>query len=157
MPQYMAEARDYLSFIKSIHLPGFYCQEKIGEIWLCTDYHKLNSIMIRGAFLLSWIDEVLQTVNNCQWFTSFELVQGYLQMPVAELDIHMRAFRTRSFSLYEFTYVPFGLSNSGSIFCCLMEMCLGDQQFVTFLLFLDDICVCCQYRVIVGLNLNGFL
>ena len=26
-------------------------------------------------------------------------------------------------------------------FCRLMEMCLGDQQFVTLLLYLDDICV----------------
>ena len=35
----------------------------------------------------------------------------------------------------------FGLSNSGSSFCYLMEMCLGDQQFVTLLLYLDNICV----------------
>ena len=37
--------------------------------------------------------------------------------------------------------MPFGLSNSGSSFCHLMEMCLGDQQFVTLLLYLDDICI----------------
>ena len=43
--------------------------------------------------------------------------------------------------LYEFTCMPFRLSNSGSGFCCLMEMCLGDQQFVVLLLYLDDICV----------------
>ena len=43
--------------------------------------------------------------------------------------------------LYEFTHMPFGLSNAGSSFCCLMEQCLGDQQFVTLLLYLDDICI----------------
>ena len=32
------------------------------------------------------------------------------------------------------------LSNAGSSFCHLMEQCLGDQQFVTLLLYLDDIC-----------------
>ena len=32
-----------------------------------------------------------------------------------------------------------GLSNAGSSFCCLMKQCLGDQQFVTLLLYLDDI------------------
>ena len=37
--------------------------------------------------------------------------------------------------------MPFGLSNSGSSFYHLMEMCLGDQQFVTLLLYLDDICI----------------
>ena len=45
--------------------------------------------------------------------------------------------------------MPFGFlkskwhmsSNTGSSFCCLMEQCLGDQQFVTLLLYLDDICI----------------
>ena len=37
--------------------------------------------------------------------------------------------------------MPFGLSYAGSSFCRLMEQCLGDQQFVTLLLYLDDICI----------------
>ena len=37
--------------------------------------------------------------------------------------------------------MPCGLSNAGSSFCCLMEQCLEDQQFVTLLLYLDDICI----------------
>ena len=87
------------------------------------------------------IDEALQAVHNCQWFMSFDLVQGYLQMPVEEADIWKTAFRAGSSGLYEFTHMPFGLSISGSRLCCLMEMCLGDQQFVTLLLYLDDIWV----------------
>ena len=97
--------------------------------------------MVRDAFLLPRIDEALQAVHNCQWFMSFDLVQGYLQMPVEEADIPKTAFRTGSSGLYKFTHMPFGLSNSGSSFCHLMEMCLGDQQFVTLLLYLDDICI----------------
>ena len=44
-------------------------------------------------------------------------------------------------SLYKFTHMLFGLSNAGSSFYCLMEQCLGDQQFVTLLLYLDGICI----------------
>ena len=97
--------------------------------------------MVRDALPLPRIDEALQAVHNCQWFMSFDLAQGYLQMPVEEADIPKTAFRTGSSGLYEFTCMPFGLSNSGSSFCCLMEMCLADQQFVTLLLYLDDICI----------------
>ena len=43
--------------------------------------------------------------------------------------------------LYEFTHMPFGLSNAGSSFCRLLEQCHGDQQFVTLLLYHDDICI----------------
>ena len=36
--------------------------------------------------------------------------------------------------------MPFGLTNANSSFCHIMEQCFGDQQFVTLLLYLDDIC-----------------
>ena len=72
---------------------------------------------------------------------SFNLAQGYLQMPVEEADIPKTSFRAGSSGLYEFTCMPFGLSNSRSSFCHLMEMCVGDQQFGTLLLYLDDICI----------------
>ena len=87
------------------------------------------------------VDEALQGVHNCQWFMSFDVAQGYLQMPVEEVDIQKTAFRAGSSGLYEFTCMPFGLSNSRSSFCHLMEICLGDQQFVPLLLYLDDICI----------------
>ena len=35
----------------------------------------------------------------------------------------------------------FGLSSAGSSFFYPIEQCLGDQQFVTLMLYLDDICI----------------
>ena len=58
-----------------------------------------------------------------------------------EADIHKTAFRARSSGLYKFTHMPFGLSNMGAGFCRLMLMCLGDQQYLTLLFYLDDICI----------------
>ena len=116
-------------------------RKKTGEIQLCVNYWKLNAIVVRDTFPLPRIDDALQALHNCQWFTSFDLVQGYLQMPAEEADIPKTAFRAGSSGLYEFTHMPFRLSNSGSSFCHLMEMCLGDQQFVTLLLYLDDTCI----------------
>ena len=115
--------------------------KKTGEICLCVDYRKLNSITIWDIFPLPHIDEVLQAVHNCNVFTSFNLVQEYLQLAMAEDDIMMTAFRPGSSGLYKLTHMPFGLSNAGSSLCRLMEQCLGDQQFVTLLLYLDDICI----------------
>ena len=37
--------------------------------------------------------------------------------------------------------MPFGLSNAGASFCCLMEICLRDQQYITLLFYLNDICI----------------
>ena len=48
-------------------------RKKTGEIQLCVNYQKLNSIMVRDAFSLPRIDVALQAVHNCQWFMSFDL------------------------------------------------------------------------------------
>ena len=62
-------------------------------------------------------------------------------MAMEEADIPKTAFHAGSSGLYEFTHMPFGLTNAGASFCFLMEMCIRDQQYVTLLFYLDDICV----------------
>ena len=54
---------------------------------------------------------------------------------IKQLSVQARLVYTK------FTRMPFGLSNVGASFCCLMEMCLGDQQYLTLLFYLDDICI----------------
>ena len=116
-------------------------RKKSGEIRLCVDFRKLNAQSIRDSFPLPRVEEALQAVQSAVWFTCFDLAQGYLQMAMEEADIQKTAFRAGSSGLFEFTRMPFGLSNAGASFCRLMEMCIGDQQYVTLLFYLDDICV----------------
>ena len=116
-------------------------RKKSGKIRLCVDFRKLNAISIRDSFPLPRIEEALQAVQAAVWFTSFDLAQGYLQMAMEEVDIPKTAFRAGSSGLFEFTRMPFGLTNAGASFCRLMEMVIGDQQFVTLLFYLDDICI----------------
>ena len=116
-------------------------RKKTGEIRLCVDFRKLNAISICDSFPLPRVEEALQAVQAAVWFSSFDLAQGYLQMAMEEEDIEKTAFRAGSSGLYEFTRMPFGLTNAGASFCRLMEMCIGDQQYITLLFYLDDICI----------------
>ena len=115
--------------------------KKSGKIRLCMDFRKLNAISIRDSFTLPRIEEALQAVQAAVWFTSFDLAQGYLQMAMEEADIPKTAFCAGSSGLFEFTRMPFGLTNARASFCRLIEMVIGDQQFVTLLFYLDDICI----------------
>ena len=115
--------------------------KKTSEIRLCVDFRKLNAISIRDSFPLPRVEEALQAVQAAVWFSSFDLAQGYLQMAMEEEDIEKTAFHTGSSFLYEFTRMPFRLTNAGASFCRLMEMCIRDQQYVMLLFYLDDICI----------------
>ena len=116
-------------------------RKKTGEIRLCINFRKLNAISIRDSFPLPRIEEALQAVQAAVSFSSFDLAQGYLQMAMEEEDIQKTAFRAGSSGLYKFTRMPFSLTNAGASFCRLMEMCIGNQQYLTLLFYLDDICV----------------
>ena len=62
-------------------------------------------------------------------------------MAMEEADIPKTAFWAGSSGLYECTFMPFRLTNTGVSSCCLMEMCIGDQQYITLLFYLNDICI----------------
>ena len=108
--------------------------KKTGKIRLCVDFKRLNAISICNSFPLPHVEEALQAVQAAVWFSSFDLAQGYLQMAMEEEDILKTTFHAGCSGLYEF-----GLTNAGASFCRLTEMCIGNQQYVTLLFYLDDI------------------
>ena len=116
-------------------------RKKDNSIRLCVDYRALNAKTIKDAYPLPRIVETLDILHGAKFFSSIDLAQGYHQVAMEEDDIHKTAFRVGSGGLYEYTRMPFGLCNSPATFQRLMEACLGDENFETLVLYLDDILV----------------
>ena len=121
--------------------------KKTDEICLCINFCKLNTISICDSFLLPCVEEALQAIQAAIWFSSFNLAQWYLQMAMEEADIPKTAFCAGSSGLYKFTCMRFGLTNAGASFCHLMEMYIGDQQYLTLLAYLDNICIFVKWPI----------
>ena len=66
-------------------------------------------------------------------------------MRIKEEYIHNTTFRTR-YGHYEFTVVPFGLTNAPTTFMCLMNNFFRKHFDMFVLVLLDDILVCAKSK-----------
>ena len=86
------------------------------------------------------IEQTFFTLSGSKYFSTLDLASGYHQVAMEESDICKTAFVT-PMGLYEYTKMPFGLSNSPATFQRLMQFCLEDQLSETVMIYLDDIIV----------------
>ncbi|GFV23799.1 retrovirus-related Pol polyprotein from transposon 17.6 [Trichonephila clavipes] len=95
--------------------PIVLCKKKNGEHRLCVDFCNLNRKMIKDKFPLPLIEEVLDKLENSKVYTSLDLKNGFFHVPMDPNSTKYTSFVTHE-GQYEFLRVPFGLSNSPSVF-----------------------------------------
>jgi hypothetical protein len=86
------------------------------------------------------IDDVFYQLKGARIFSNIDLRSSYHQLRIKEQDINKTTFRT-GYGHYEFTVVPFGLSNAPTIFTCLMNGVFEEYLDKFVIVFLDYILV----------------
>lgn len=104
------------------------------------DYRKVNEATQKDAYPLPKIEECLDTLSGSKLFSTLDLLSGYHQFEVNEKDRPRTAFITK-YGLFEYTRMPFGLCNAPSTFQRGMELVLRRLQWVTLLIYLDDVII----------------
>ena len=115
-------------------------KKKDGGVRPCVDYHKVNELVKPDGFPLPRIQDCLDAVAGSKLFSTFDLTSGYFQIPLKVEDIPKSAFVCK-YGHFEMTRMPFGLNNAASTFQRTMEMALQGLQWITCLIFIDDIIV----------------
>lgn len=62
--------------------------------FFCVDYHKLNDITLKDAYLLPHIDDTLDALLDMQWFSTLKIKSSYWQIEMDEVDRQKMAFVT---------------------------------------------------------------
>ncbi|GBG92096.1 hypothetical protein CBR_g54351 [Chara braunii] len=120
--------------------PVLFVPKKEGELWMCINYRCLNAITVKNVEPLPRIDDLLDRVQGCKYFSKIDLKSEYHQIEVHPDDQYKSAFRTR-YGHYEFIVMPFGLTNAPATF----QRCMNDvfrpwlDRFVV--VYLDDVLV----------------
>jgi hypothetical protein len=96
--------------------------------------------MVKNKYPLLRIDDLFDQLKDAKIFSKIDLGSGYHQVRIKDEDISKTSFRTR-YGHYEFTVVPFGLSNAPIVFMSLMNGVFEDYLDKFVIVFLDDILV----------------
>jgi hypothetical protein len=120
--------------------PVLFVKKKDGTLRLCIDFRQLNKVTVKNKYPLPRIDDLFDQLKDAKVFSKIDLRSGYHQVRIKDEDISKTAFRTR-YGHYEFTVVPFGLSNAPTVFMCLMNEVFRNYLDKFVIIFLDDILV----------------
>ena len=105
-----------------------------------TDLRLLNDVTIKDAYPLTNIQENLQKLKGAKIFTSIDACGAYHTIQIEEGSTDCTAFIS-PFGTFRYIRMPFGLSNTGSIYSWMLGLALAHLPVEYWLSYLVDILV----------------
>ncbi len=118
----------------------FFVKKKDGGLRPCIDYRSLNDITIKFRYPLPLVPSALEQLRSARYFTKLDLRSAYNLIRIREGDEWKTAFSTTS-GHYEYLVMPFGLSNSPSVFQAYINDVFRDMLNRWVIVYIDDILV----------------
>src|SRR3954467_6788933 len=120
--------------------PVLFVMKKDASKRLVIDYHSLNEVTIKNKYPLPRINDLFDQLEGARVFSKIDLRPGYFQLKIREQYIPKTAFTTR-YGLYEYTVMPFDLTNAPSYFMNMMNKVFMEFLDKFVVVFIDDILI----------------
>lgn len=107
---------------------------------LILDFRSLNSKTVEDKYPIPRIEEILDNLGKCNYFTTLDLAQGFHQIEMHPNSIEKTAFTVNN-GHYEYLRMPFGLKNAPSTFQRVMDNVLREYLHKFVFVYMDDIVI----------------
>lgn len=107
---------------------------------LVIDYRKVNEKTISDRYPLPNINEILDKLGKCVYFTTLDLASGFHQIEMEPKHIQKTAFTVEG-GHYEYVRMSFGLKNAPSTFQRVIDNVLRELVGKICLVYIDDIII----------------
>jgi hypothetical protein len=114
--------------------------KKNGKLQIWEDFRKLNAATKKDPCLLSFTDEVLDSVIGYALYMFLDGFYGHNQLLIVELDRHKSVFVTR-WGAFLWLLMPFGLKNASATYQRVVKKASREYLKKFMKLFLDDFSV----------------
>ncbi|KAL0157229.1 hypothetical protein M9458_048475, partial [Cirrhinus mrigala] len=118
----------------------FFVKKKDGTLRPCIDYRALNEITIKYRYPLPLVPTALEQLRSARIFSKLDLRCAYNLIRIRAGDEWKTAFSTTT-GHYEYLVMPFGLSNSPSVFQAMINDVFRDMLNKFVIVYIDDILV----------------
>ena len=75
--------------------PSVLVRKRDGSVRWCIDLHKLNDVTVKDCYPIPLLQDCIDALEGCIYFTSLDMASGYYQLEVAEEDRDKTAFVTK--------------------------------------------------------------
>ncbi len=118
----------------------FFVKKKDGGLRPCIDYRSLNTITCKFRYPLPLVPTALEQLRRARYFTKLDLRCAYNLIRIREGDEWKTDFSTTT-GHYEYLVMPFGLSNSPSVFQAFINDVFRDMLNQWVIVYIDDILI----------------
>lgn len=121
--------------------PVLFVKKKTGELRCCVDYRRLNAVTRKNHTPIPLLDDIFERLSQAKFFSKIDLRSAYHQLLIIHPeDRHKTGFSTK-YGHFEFTVVPFGLTNVPASFQQLMLTIFRPYLDKFVVVYLDDILI----------------
>jgi len=114
----------------------------------------VNRFTTLDAFPVPLISDVLSRLHGSSIFSRLDMRSAYYQVPIPLEDQPITAFEADG-ELWQFTKLPFGVTNGVATFCRVLKDIVGDLEGVVH--YFDDIVICAKDQVEHDKRLGAFI